>query len=106
MPCNPCLRFQAPCAAFLRPAQWCSCLAAQRRAEDEQKFSFSKGDEQINIIRRAMDDSGLLVYSQEEKDSGFVLKAYVFTSGCGMLRDKYCNVSQQVGHVAQVGSTW
>ena len=84
MPCNPCIRYQAPVAAFLRPGQWIPWLRNAHRCVKQWRFQFPKTEEHLIIITEAMEESNLIVFQQKTTMYGFLIRAYAFTSVCGM----------------------
>ena len=83
MPCNPLIRYQARVSAFLRPAQWIPFIREFHRCEKKWRFQFPKTEEHLIIISEALEQSGLIIFSQKTTMYGFIVKAYAFTNLCG-----------------------
>ena len=85
MPCNPCIKYQAPIAAYLRPGQWIPYLRNCHRSEKKWRFQFPNTEEHLIIIREALEQCDLIIYQQKTTLYGFKLQAYNFTNLCGMI---------------------
>ena len=104
MPCNPCVRYQAPVAAFFRPGQWIPYIRNAHRSVRKWKFQFPKTEEHLIIIREALEQSQLIIYQQKTTMYGFLLRAYAFTGLCGMY--VLCGAQGQTQRTLVAGSGW
>eukprot|EP01083_Nonionella_stella_P015135 42373_1 len=88
MPCNPCLKYQAPIAAFLRPGHWIPYIRNCHRQSTTWSLkseSKTKGEEYVNTINDVFEHCQLIIYQSKATSYGFLIEAYDFTKCCGWL---------------------